>query len=817
MRFATPGWIQLCTHNRVNRPAPRVAAFDGSRWSSSCSCAWRRPTSTSARPWSEVEDGVLWRATGNGVVAAEVAPGRPPRGPGIRSRATCSSPSMASRSPGVDDVVHVLHASGDRAASLHATPSCACEAAPDVDVAVDADSVRAARALYYVLAAVGIFSLLVGASVRLRRPDNQATLHFFWLTVAFFGMLAFSFSGRWTRSTGSFYWADIVGARSCCRRCSCISRWCSRIGPTPGCGATPADRVCRACICRRCCSARASVAGVVNGARHGDVLERLASLVQSGELVYLAVEPRRRPGDHDPRAAARAIGDGAAAAALDRRGARRSARCRSSFGYALPFALGLHAAARLRTHGAPARPRAAGVRVGHRPLPADGRRGDHQARAGLCGGARGDRRDVRDPAASWRARCSSGTREQRSNPVIALLATLVVVLLSRPVKNAIQAGLDRVYYRDRYDYRRALVGFARDLNSDLDLLRLSERLVHRVMETLVVDRMALMLAPASMPADERRVRHHRAHRVRRPAAARCRGRRTSATRLIAGHTLSLDDPFAQRRIDARGDRVLARGRDPLLRAVRLEGRDHRGDGARPQGQQRAAQQRGHGAAGGGGRAGGDRARERPAVPAAARQGGRARADARVQREHPRVAERRPRGASNRDDRIVRWNRRLEELYGVRHEDAVGRALDESVRPAFLEVLRSARRESPEGRGVLSRAADRRGTSRRAGCSSTSATTPLRDSRRGDRRHHRHRRGHLGARAARGAAADFREDGVDRPARRRRRPRGQHAADRHLELHADAAPGRRAGRSAAPRCSRRSSGRRSAPRRSSTAC
>ena len=53
-----------------------------------------------------------------------------------------------------------------------------------------------ARGLYYVLAAVGIFSLLVGAAVRLRRPDNQATLHFFWLTIAFFGVLAFSFSGR---------------------------------------------------------------------------------------------------------------------------------------------------------------------------------------------------------------------------------------------------------------------------------------------------------------------------------------------------------------------------------------------------------------------------------------------------------------------------------------------------------------------------------------------------------------------------------------------------------------------------------------------
>ena len=92
--------------------------------------------------------------------------------------------------------------------------------------------------------------------------------------------------------------------------------------------------------------------------------------------------------------------------------------------------------------------------------------------------------------------------DQQRNPIIALLATLVVVLLSRPVKNAIQTGLDRVYYRDRYDYRRALVGFARDLNSDLDLFRLSERLVRRVTETLVVDRMALMLAPAAAGRDE---------------------------------------------------------------------------------------------------------------------------------------------------------------------------------------------------------------------------------------------------------------------------------------------------------------------------
>src|SRR4029450_213005 len=66
------------------------------------------------------------------------------------------------------------------------------------------------RSLYFVMAAVGIFALLVGASVRLRRPEHQATLHFFWLCIAFFGVLAFSFSGRLDTLGRVFYWGDVV-------------------------------------------------------------------------------------------------------------------------------------------------------------------------------------------------------------------------------------------------------------------------------------------------------------------------------------------------------------------------------------------------------------------------------------------------------------------------------------------------------------------------------------------------------------------------------------------------------------------------------
>ncbi len=125
------------------------------------------------------------------------------------------------------------------------------------------------------------------------------------------------------------------------------------------------------------------------------------------------------------------------------------------------------------------------------------------------------------------------------NWIVAALATLVIVLLARPVKDAVQDALDRLFYRDRYDYRRALVAFARDLNSDLDVVRLSQRLVTRIVETLVVDRMALMLA------DER----HGDFRTigdfgfTQPVPRLPRSSSFIA-RLDAGHTVALDDPIA---------------------------------------------------------------------------------------------------------------------------------------------------------------------------------------------------------------------------------------------------------------------------------
>jgi hypothetical protein len=81
---------------------------------------------------------------------------------------------------------------------------------------------------------------------------------------------------------------------------------------------------------------------------------------------------------------------------------------------------------------------------------------------------------------------------------------------------------------------------------------------------------------------------------------------------------------------------------------------------------------------------------------------------------------------NRDKRVVRWNRQLEELYGVRHEAAVGQRLHDLFDAAFLEVLASATRESPEGAAFYRVPMATRHDSPRRLLVNV-ATTPLRDS------------------------------------------------------------------------------------------
>src|SRR4051812_23362883 len=139
--------------------------------------------------WSEMEDGVLWRAGADGVVAQEIASGSPAAKAGIRAGDILEEIDGRPVESSTGAVISALHAAS-RGTTLSYT-IVRVRTQEILKIAV-APIPSGARGLYYVLAAVGLFSLFVGAGVRFGRRENQATLHFFWLTIAFFGMLAFS-------------------------------------------------------------------------------------------------------------------------------------------------------------------------------------------------------------------------------------------------------------------------------------------------------------------------------------------------------------------------------------------------------------------------------------------------------------------------------------------------------------------------------------------------------------------------------------------------------------------------------------------------
>jgi two-component system, NtrC family, sensor kinase len=75
-----------------------------------------------------------------------------------------------------------------------------------------------------------------------------------------------------------------------------------------------------------------------------------------------------------------------------------------------------------------------------------------------------------------------------------IVAVIVAALLFQPLVNWIQSRLDRFFTRARYDYRRTLLEFARELTSELHVERLLDRVADRLAETLSVDRLAVFLA-----------------------------------------------------------------------------------------------------------------------------------------------------------------------------------------------------------------------------------------------------------------------------------------------------------------------------------
>ena len=438
--------------------------------------------------WHEVEDGVLWGARPEGVTALEIAGGSAAAAAGIE-RDDVLLVVNGRPVETVSDVIEHQHRGQEGTRLSYTLLRLGRQQALTVLLA----PAPRGSAMYFVLAAVGLFTLLVGASVRVRRPRDQATLHFFWLCVAFFGVFTFSFNGPFDRLDWIFYWGDAVAFALLP---PLLLHFTLAFPERPSAGERPRASalvpvVMYAPAVALIATRIVALARVSRGVSSGPWLSRTIDVLDCSEHIYLVICCAAAVA-----VLVRAFGQ---IGAITARRQLRWIAWGTALGagpfailYALPWALGAEPRLALLT----------AVPLGLLPLTFASAIIRYRLR---------DVEVIIKRGLVYTAFLAASVAlyfaifkftgflfandADDHNWIVALLATMVIVLLAQPVKDTMQNALDRVFYRDRYDYRRALVAFARDLNSDLDVIRLSQRLVARIVETLVVDRMALMLSP----------------------------------------------------------------------------------------------------------------------------------------------------------------------------------------------------------------------------------------------------------------------------------------------------------------------------------
>src|SRR5437773_5944677 len=637
--------------------------------------------------WHEVEDGVLWGNRAEGVTAIEVAAGSAAASAGLQPGDVLLA---VNRSPVRTraDVIEYQHR-GHKGTRLDYT-LLRLGTRQALEIALSPPPRAASK--YPVLAAVGLFTLLVGASVRLRRPLDQATLHFFWICVAFFGVFTFQFNGPFDRLDWVFYWGDAIAFALLP---PLLLHFTMVFPERPGDGVRARGALVPLMYLPALGLGSVRVVAIVRGSQgtmQGPMFSRLVDMLDRAEPIYLFI------------CAAAALGVLVRAfREITSVTARRQLRWIAwgtalgvgpfAFGYALPWALGVNPPVKLQLTAillllVPLTFASAIVRYRLRDVEVIVKRGLAYtaflaASVVLYAGIRQVTGFVFVSDAD------------DHNWIIALLATLVVVLLARPVKEAVQNALDRVFYRDRYDYRRALVAFARDLNTDLDVVRLSQRLVARIVETLVVDRMALMLAD-EQSGDFSSIGHYG---FAQPVPRLLRSS-SMLGRLDGGHTVALDDPIAGARFvaeevefwrdagtyyfvpcvfEGRAIAVLALGRKETDEPFNSE---DLGLLTAVAGQVATAIENG---------------RLYRQLHLKAEEPGR------MREFNENILESLDDGlvVFDGDERIVRWNRALEGFYGVARGAAIGRLLGDIFDAPFVEALRAARQEYPFG-ATLSR-------------------------------------------------------------------------------------------------------------------
>src|ERR1700726_1656051 len=92
---------------------------------------------------------------------------------------------------------------------------------------------------------------------------------------------------------------------------------------------------------------------------------------------------------------------------------------------------------------------------------------------------------------------------QTTGPVGGMIAIVIAAFLFQPFREWIQARLDRFFYRDRLDYRRTLIEFGRTLTNEVRFDPMLGSVMDRISQTLLVDRLAIFVENSMQPGEMR--------------------------------------------------------------------------------------------------------------------------------------------------------------------------------------------------------------------------------------------------------------------------------------------------------------------------
>jgi two-component system NtrC family sensor kinase len=615
--------------------------------------------------WTLLDDGVFWKDAPQGVVAARIAPGGPAALAGVREgdvlvsidgeevlRGEQVEQSLARRHPGQPVRYQLLRASMPTALEVRIQP------------------LRAGNvSLFYYLSLVGFFSLVVGTIVMLRRPPDRAALHFYAICLLFFLMYSTSYTGKLNAADWTLFWADhlailflpVVFLHFCLsfpeRRLPSARAWLIPAAYLPAlalAGAAVASQV------------------LFLTTQGGEVLWQVTATIDRWQPLYFAalfalsftilLDSFRHTRSVMARKQMKWLVWGTGAGILP-----------FFVFYALPFALGRE-------------PRLAMELAGYIPL----------ALIPLALAYAVVKHRLMDVELIFRRTLTyilataaivgicllavnllevTVAGDEPSGTIVAVLSTLVVILLFTPVKTRTQDAIDRLFYRERYQARKALVRLSQDLNADLDLARMAERLLEGVGSALGVQSMAVYLPddrgdlvvvrgrPASAAAD-------------RLAAGGELLRRLAGGEPVDAEAAAESLPEAAAREHAYYFPCRAKGETIAVLAVgRKEGNEPLNSEELDVLQALAAQ------------------------AATAFMNGQLYHDLREKAEElqqltdysENILESLDSGilVLDLDGRVARWNRALEALYGLRRAEARGRSLDEIFPESFLEALRGS--------------------------------------------------------------------------------------------------------------------------------